>query len=469
MATYRIGIGSFNLKDGAVGIGTESTGLGNLKVEGTYKTSDLDVTGVSTFTRYAGFVADDTNINKDTSLTGEHSSTGDIVVGVNSTFTVSTGATVDVGTVPSVSIGTHFSPPTGGIEDRPEAPVEGTVRFNNDLNTLEFYNGVEWRQFTVNGASGGGRAIFFGGYMRPDAPYSSGRNGLTVEYFQMSTGGESANFGSYSARRTNTSGCSNGTRGLSASAYNGPGTLGSSNEIEYVTIASEGNPIDFGDRTQTGYGGQAVSSSTRGIFLSNREPNNDVIDYVEIGTLGNALDFGDLIANGGYKAGNLNSPTRGFVAGGSGPVATSSNDIQMITIASKGNATKTGELSRITDNSTGASNSVRGIISGGYSPTSSSATNKIIKDLFYINLASEGNSFNFGDLTVVRSRCGGTANQTRAMFIGGADFESPAIYNKSIDSVIIASAGNSVDFGSLDSPKDQFGSTSDSHGGLGGY
>ena len=46
MASYRIGIGSFNLKDGAVGIGTESTGLGNLKVEGTIKTTDLDV-GVS--------------------------------------------------------------------------------------------------------------------------------------------------------------------------------------------------------------------------------------------------------------------------------------------------------------------------------------------------------------------------------------------------------------------------------------
>ena len=51
MASYRIGIGSFNLKDGAVGIGTESTGLGNLKVEGTIKTTDLDV-GISTFTRY---------------------------------------------------------------------------------------------------------------------------------------------------------------------------------------------------------------------------------------------------------------------------------------------------------------------------------------------------------------------------------------------------------------------------------
>ena len=68
MATYRVGIGSFNLKDGAVGIGTESTGLGNLKVEGTYKTTDLDVTGVSTFTRYAGFAADNILINVDKSL-----------------------------------------------------------------------------------------------------------------------------------------------------------------------------------------------------------------------------------------------------------------------------------------------------------------------------------------------------------------------------------------------------------------
>ena len=63
MASYRIGIGSFNLKDGAVGIGTESSGLGNLKVEGTIKTTDLDV-GVSTFTRYSGFEGEEQNLIK---------------------------------------------------------------------------------------------------------------------------------------------------------------------------------------------------------------------------------------------------------------------------------------------------------------------------------------------------------------------------------------------------------------------
>jgi hypothetical protein len=471
MATFRVGVGSFNIQDGAVGFGTDIDGLGNLRVKGVTKTSDIKVSGASTLTRYSGFAADELLINDNTSLLGELSSFGDIVVNVGAALTVGLGTTVTVGTVESVSIGTHFSTPKGGVEERGNDFVEGMMRFNTDLNTMEFYNGNEWRQFTYisdiqNSPSGRGRAIFFGGYMRPDSPYSSGRNGLTVEFIQISTGGESVKFGSYGSRRTNTSGCSNGTRALSASGYNGPGTLGSSNEIEYITIASEGNPIDFGDRTQSGYGGQAVSSSTRGVFLSNREPNNDVIDYVEIGTLGNALDFGDLIANGGYKAGNLNSPTRGFVAGGSGPVGTNSDDIQMVTIASKGNAIKVGDLTAITDNSTGASNSVRGLISFGEKGSGSAAELAVS----FITLASEGNAQEFGDLTVQRGRCGGAASQTRAIFAGGNGYGSPS-YNffKSIDSMTIATAGNAIDFGSLGNPKDQFGATSDSHGGLGGY
>ena len=78
MASYRTGIGSFNLKDGNIGIGTETTGFGNLKVEGTIKTNDLDV-GVSTFTRYSGFEAEQTNIIRDQTLSGEYSTTGDML------------------------------------------------------------------------------------------------------------------------------------------------------------------------------------------------------------------------------------------------------------------------------------------------------------------------------------------------------------------------------------------------------
>ena len=48
MATFRVGVGSFNIKDGAVGFGTEIAGLGNLRVKGVTKTTGSIVSGAST-------------------------------------------------------------------------------------------------------------------------------------------------------------------------------------------------------------------------------------------------------------------------------------------------------------------------------------------------------------------------------------------------------------------------------------
>jgi hypothetical protein len=141
----------------------------------------------------------------------------------------------------------------------------------------------------------------------------------------------------------------------------------------------------------------------------------------------------------------------------------------MITIASKGNAIRTGDIPRITDNSTGASNSVRGIISGGYAPTSPDTVNGAIADLYFLNLASQGDAFSFGDLTASRHRCGGTANGTRAIFAGGFSYPGSVVISDSIDNVTISTTGSAVDFGTLAGGKHQFGATSDSHGGLGGF
>ena len=44
-------------------------------------------------------------------------------------------------------------------------------------------------------------------------------------------------------------------------------------DIDYVTIASEGNAIDFGDLTQARYLGACGNSSTRGVFLSGNTSN----------------------------------------------------------------------------------------------------------------------------------------------------------------------------------------------------
>ena len=444
MATYRIGIGSFNLKDGAVGIGTESSGLGNLKVEGTYKVTDLDVTGVSTFTRYAGFAPDNLEVGKDSrdrTLTGEHQTTGDIVVGVNSTFTVSVGATVNVGTVPSVSIGTHFSPPTGGVEDRPEVPVEGTVRYNRDLNTLEFYNGIEWRQFTVSGASGRGFQI--GGY-KPGVVHKY------VQTFNIATGGETTYFGKVAMGNAyETAGFGSRTRAFNA-------TDGSySQQIDYYTVATQSDGIDFGNLTVTGGYGSALSSQTRGVIAAgyihpSPGANSNVIDYVEMATVGNAVDFGDNTRVGNSRAG-LSDGIRGVWAGNGGsPDPSTTVDLNII--SSKGNAVDYGDTSYNANNN-GASNNVRGILAN-------------INGLDSYQLASGGNSIEFGDRETNMHQPNSTASHTRVVIAGG---RSPSTFTDSLEYVNIASTGNSVNFGNLSDLTASGAGYSDSHGGLGGF
>ena len=452
MATYRIGIGSFNLKDGAVGIGTESTGLGNLKVEGTYKTTDLDVTGVSTFTRYAGFAADNIPINVDRTLTGEHFTTGDIVVGVNSTFTVSVGATVDVGTVPSVSIGTHFSPPTGDINDRPEVPVEGTVRFNKDLNTLEFYNGVEWRQFTVNGASG--RAVLGGGRIAQTTRTSK------KEYYNIHTLGNAKSFGNISSARQGVTGFGSRIRAIYGGGYTGSSW---ENTIDYEAIQSGGTVADFGNMSAALAYRAGASSSTRGIFLTGYtgSANTNAIDYIEISTTGDAVDFGDaIIANRSSKA--LSSPTRLVEAGG---YTTGYNQtMEYLTISSRGNTMSFGDLSNRVFGAEGVSNNIRGVFAAGRAHTA-----LFIKNMDSIIISSTGSIEHFGDLITERTHSVGASTNSRGVFCGGYSGTSPYTYNEVMEYITLNSSGNAIDFGDLTDGTDMPGGTSDSHGGLGGY
>ena len=66
------------------------------------------------------------------------------------------------------------------------------------------------------------------------------------------------------------------------------------NTIQYVTIQSTGNAIDFGDLTDAR--DPAVTSSlTRGIACTGDYPSNvNIIDFIEIMTTANAVDFGDM-------------------------------------------------------------------------------------------------------------------------------------------------------------------------------
>ena len=279
MATFRVGVGSFNIEDKGVGFGTSPTdGLGNLKVKGVTKTTGSIVSGASTLTRYSGFAADNINQLENITLTSEVGTIGDIVVGVGTSVIISSGSTVTVGTVESVSIGTHFSPPVGGIEERGQDFIEGMMRFNTDLNTLEFYNGNEWRQFNyqsdiTSSPSSRGRGILAGGY----DPLASASNQDHIGFINIASEGNALDFGNLITGRQ-TRAASSSTRGLIGCGYISPtGT----NIIEYITMASAGNGIDFGDATIQRRNHAMLSSSTRAIMGGGESPSQtNVMDYV---------------------------------------------------------------------------------------------------------------------------------------------------------------------------------------------
>ena len=459
MATFRVGIGSFNIKDSAVGIGTETTGHGNLKVEGTIKSTNLDVLGVSTFTRYSGFSADDVSVNnRNLTLSGEYSTTGDIVVEDGASLTVGLGSTACVGSVECISVKHHFSVPVGDTAQRNETSGygEGTVRYNRDLGTMEFFNGSEWRQFTYisdiqNSSGSRGRALFFGGYTEP-----ANTNSLSIDVMTISTLGNTTRFGEMAGSNDSSFGIGNQTRGI----YSRGGS--SSNILEYVTPASEGNPIDFGDLSQARYLGARGNSSTRGIFLGGLGPSyRDTIDYVEMGTLGNALDFGDLNTAVFLNNTSVNSTVRVYSLGGYDSSANISK-IEYVMTSTKANALEFDDLDRPNSTFPAFANNVRGVYGGGNLRPLCSA------QIYMFNTASQGKMIYFGELTQERKEFAGSCSQTRGVFAGGQLDPGPSTVN-TMDFITISSAGSAQDFGDLSTTPRNFTSLSDCHGGLGGY
>ena len=492
MPSFRIGYGSdFSIDSNGVGIGT-SFAASNTKLDvvGALK-GDFNVTGVTTLTAYGGFVAQQQHVNKPaaigfgtvglgtalqyyetetefTDLGGVHHGddqrfntlSEDLIIDdgqiLNITNTEMVGRTttgeydphshssyVCAGSLEQVSVTGHFSVPNGGSNDR-QSFIEGTVRFNDDLNTLEFFNGNEWRQFTYNQGQSG-RAVSAGG--------EASSNITTMEYVRIPTTGNGINFGDLAEARFAIGRGSSSTRGLFAGGDPGPST---SNRIEYVTIASEGNAIDFGDLTAAGRCFSGTSSSTRALFGGVNAGNT--VNYVEIATLGDGISFGDL-NNTGNKGYAVSSPTRAVFNGG--PAYSS---IDYVTIASKGNATAFGEIGSDSVQKTGLSNSVRGIFAGGYRGDSPYYTETA---MVYITIASIGNSQNFGDLAQQSSKFGGVSTQTRGLFIGGNHVNVGAL--NTMQYVTISTAGDAIDFGDAIVAASNRGNLSDSHGGLGGF
>ncbi len=170
-----------------------------------------------------------------------------------------------------------------------------TIASTGDATDFGDVTPVSGNQYSTYGSgSSPTRGVFGGGY------YAPGVDVKRIAYITLATRGNSETFGNLTDARRDVGGLSSSTRAIFAGGTDG-GAPNSNNTIDYVTIATLGDATDFGDLTRKDfhYGG-AASSNTRGVFAGGYTPSptpateTNTMDYVTIATTGNAIDFGDL-------------------------------------------------------------------------------------------------------------------------------------------------------------------------------
>ena len=110
-----------------------------------------------------------------------------------------------------------------------------------------------------------------------------------IEFVTIQTLGNSVEFGNLTVARRSIAAVTNATRAVSCS-----GDTPATNTRDFITMASEGNATDFGDITRQAAGyGAGGSSATRGLIAGCSPDNNNSIDYITFSSTGNATDFGD--------------------------------------------------------------------------------------------------------------------------------------------------------------------------------
>ena len=358
-----------------------------------------------------------------------------------------------------------FVPPSGTTAERPEDCDPGTLRFNTDIGTLEVFRGdtIGWEQiqrsenkYLGDGSTGTGtRAINAGGY---DSPNSTNVN--TIDYNTIEIQSNSVDFGDLVAATSRPGAVSDRTRYVNMGGSD-PGTL---NTIQFVSVSSTGNTSDFGDisASNVARAGYSANDRTRGVFGGGGTPQNtNVLHYITIQSTGNSIDYGDLTSEPGqYRMGNVASTTRGLLMGLYAPGGDSHanhNTIEFITIATLGNSVDFGDLTSTASNTASSSNSVRAIRLGKW------PTNDMID---FVTIATLGDAIDFGDLAASVYDTTSAANSTRILQISGNGPVAPVYVTNTITFVEIATTGNSKDFGDVTQARRGLMSNSNGHGGL---
>jgi len=333
----------------------------------------------------------------------------------------------------------------------PKQIPEGAIRFNTDSSKMELWIGDKWMQVAVSSSNldGGARGFILGGSYSSPGPGTHNQ----IQYITIPTAGDSIDFGDLTNTTRDGGACASRTRGLYRFGT-GPGDT--NDNVDFFTMASLGNAQDFGDMTYNNRGNEGLANQTRGIFTGGDNDGSprtyfNTIEFVTIASTGSGIDFGDRVAGGNSRTGTGSSPTRGIMTGSQ----TSPNkQIDFITIATTGNSQDFGDMTNLGNNCGGACSATRMVIGSRLDPN---------RPIDYLTIATKGDTITFGDMTVPRSSFASMSDCVRGIFAGGDG--SPAQFSE-IDYVNIATTGSAVDFGELPYDNQQTAGCSNGHGGL---
>ena len=164
---------------------------------------------------------------------------------------------------------------------------------------------------------------------------------------------------------------------------------------------------------------------------------------------------------------NNNFGARGLIMGGiTYPGTTYVNVIESIQIASLGDSVDFGDLTNKPNGGAGFSSKTRGFVAGGNTPEGYG-----INVIQFVTIATAGNATDFGDVGYSRANARGVSNNTRGVYSGGESASSPNPSINNIEFVTMSTAGNGQDFGDLIDAGSSYATASSPTRGvnLGGY
>ena len=177
------------------------------------------------------------------------------------------------------------------VIDYNELNTKGNSLDFGDLNTSRRVGNCSFSSPT--------RGVFAGG---------ASSNTTTVEFITIASKGNGIEYGNCTYAGGYKASSSNTTRGIQG----GGGSDANNRAIEIHIISSGGNASNFGDLTLARSGAGGSASQTRMVFgggglAPDSSTRTDVIDYVTISSEGDAIDFGDLTSLRGFGACDSNS------------------------------------------------------------------------------------------------------------------------------------------------------------------